>query len=307
MGVKQNVPNNANETKSMKFSKLRGVDYSSSPFEVSTSRAVHSKNMINEDGVNHKRKGWTTDSHINFGLVGNTYKNFKILNVFKIGEKYVLTVEYDDYGIRTYFVNDLNNVFDFNFSNNSNVTDSSKIIEIDNNIFLVEDTVFSYNSSENTLSTSAINYASATYVPTTTISINSVEDEISGATPYEERNLLTYRRKNSMIGKNIETVKVTFRTMDTDRYIASVSIADGYRLGSNIVEYDMGLDSNRVYNKEVSFRVIPGWYVISAALDDYDGYDILCDENGNTIGDEGSQNKTEINIEEDIVIYIKEG
>ena len=61
MGVKQNVPNNANETKSMKFSKLRGVDYSSSPFEVSTSRAVHSKNMINEDGVNHKRKGWTTD------------------------------------------------------------------------------------------------------------------------------------------------------------------------------------------------------------------------------------------------------
>lgn len=305
MGVKQNVPNNANETKSMKFSKLRGVDYSSSPFEVSTSRAVHSKNMINEDGVNHKRKGWTTDSHINFGLVGNTYKNFKILNVFKIGEKYVLTVEYDDYGIRTYFVNDLNNVFDFNSSTHGGyISESDKIFEINNNTFLVGNTVFNYNSSENKLS-----YGSATYVPTTTISINSVEDEISGATPYEERNLLTFRRKNSMIGKHNETVKVTFRTMNTDSYIASVSIADGYYIDSNRVEYDMGFDSNRVYNKEVSFRVIPGWYVISAVLDDYDGYDILCDENGNLIGDETLQdgsNARAMTISEDIVIYIKE-
>ena len=62
MAVKQTIPSNTNQTKSLTFSKLRGVDYSSSPFEVSTSRAVHMKNMINEDGVNHKRPGWSENN-----------------------------------------------------------------------------------------------------------------------------------------------------------------------------------------------------------------------------------------------------
>ena len=70
MAVKQTIPSNTNQTKSLTFSKLRGVDYSSSPFEVSTSRAVHVKNMINEDGVNHKRPGWTNDNKINDVLSG---------------------------------------------------------------------------------------------------------------------------------------------------------------------------------------------------------------------------------------------
>lgn len=309
MGVKQNVPNNANETKSMKFSKLRGVDYSSSPFEVSTSRAVHSKNMINEDGVNHKRKGWTTDSHINFGLVDNTYKNFKILNVFKIGEKYILTVDFgDSLGKRTYIVNDLNSVFDVNNSQFFDIYDSSKIFEFDTNKFLVEDCVIDYNNSENKLSANGI--YSSSYVPTTTISINSVEDKIDGAVSYEEKNLLTNRRKNSMIGKNVETVKVTLKTMNTDKYVHYASISDGYALGSNRVEYDMGIDSNRVYNREVSFRVLPGWYIVSAGLDFSGGDYILCDENGNVIGDAptvNSSNARTMTIEEDTVIYIREG
>ena len=126
MGVKQNVPNNANETKSMKFSKLRGVDYSSSPFEVSTSRAVHSKNMINEDGVNHKRKGWTTDLHINYSLGENMFRKFKIIDVFKCGNKYILTVQYDDGDTRTYILDNLNKVFDFNNSMRPTLYDYKK-------------------------------------------------------------------------------------------------------------------------------------------------------------------------------------
>ena len=65
MAVRQTVVSDTNSPKTLTFNKLRGVDYSSSPFEVNTSRATSMKNMINEDGVNHKRNGWTEDTEIN--------------------------------------------------------------------------------------------------------------------------------------------------------------------------------------------------------------------------------------------------
>ena len=62
MAVRQTVVSDTNSPKTLTFNKLRGVDYSSSQFEVSTSRATSMKNMINEDGVNHKRHGWSEDN-----------------------------------------------------------------------------------------------------------------------------------------------------------------------------------------------------------------------------------------------------
>ena len=41
-----------------KLSDFRGVDLSSSPLRVSTSRATYMRNFISENGVNHKRPGW---------------------------------------------------------------------------------------------------------------------------------------------------------------------------------------------------------------------------------------------------------
>ena len=37
---------------------FKGVDFSSSPLNVSTNRASSMRNLINENGVNKKRSGW---------------------------------------------------------------------------------------------------------------------------------------------------------------------------------------------------------------------------------------------------------
>ena len=37
---------------------FKGVDFSSSPYKVDPKRASSMRNMINEYGVNHKRRGW---------------------------------------------------------------------------------------------------------------------------------------------------------------------------------------------------------------------------------------------------------
>ena len=46
------------ERRRLVLSDFKGVDFSSSPFRVSQSRATDMRNLINEYGVNHKRHGW---------------------------------------------------------------------------------------------------------------------------------------------------------------------------------------------------------------------------------------------------------
>ena len=77
MAVRQTVVSDTNSPKTLTFNKLRGVDYSSSPFEVTPSRATSMKNMINKDGVNHKRNGWSEDLEINKKILEMNITNIK--------------------------------------------------------------------------------------------------------------------------------------------------------------------------------------------------------------------------------------
>ena len=65
MAVKQSIPSYTNTNKSLTLGNFKGIDASSSPFEVDISRATYCQNLINENGVNHKRQGWTQDNELN--------------------------------------------------------------------------------------------------------------------------------------------------------------------------------------------------------------------------------------------------
>ena len=52
--------NGSKPKKSLSLNNFKGVDFSTSPLDVSRFRAVNSKNLINELGTNRKRKGWKT-------------------------------------------------------------------------------------------------------------------------------------------------------------------------------------------------------------------------------------------------------
>ena len=56
MKVRSHITTKTRET--LVLSDFKGVDFSSSPFRVSKKRATRMRNLINENGVNHKRRGW---------------------------------------------------------------------------------------------------------------------------------------------------------------------------------------------------------------------------------------------------------
>ena len=56
--VRANTNVTHKDRRQLRLGGFLGADYSSSPFQVSTARATKMKNLINEYGVNRKRRGW---------------------------------------------------------------------------------------------------------------------------------------------------------------------------------------------------------------------------------------------------------
>lgn len=325
MAVKQTIPSNTNQTKSLTFSKLRGVDYSSSPFEVSTSRAVHMKNIINEDGVNHKRPGWTSNLSIN-----RSNNLSPIYDICEFGGRY-LVVALFGYDVDLYewdgkgnFISNRKIVKHIAYTNGEPYTYSGRFTKIseDRMLFTGNNTgiavtnnfvVITYN--KETDSIEGYETEDVLYIPTTSISINSTKDnvDINSGVAYEERNMLTTKRKNSLIGENIETIKITFKYQGyTDTYISCVYL-DGGLTGANIdnfsnsIRYDYNSGQGAAL-KEISFRIVPGRYKITVGSTNYDGYDKAFDEDGNVLGETLDEvyGYYEL-LDKDMTIYIREG
>lgn len=309
MAVKQTIPSNTNQTKSLTFSKLRGVDFSSSPFEVSTSRAVHMKNMINEDGVNHKRPGHTSELSIN-------NDGRKIIDVCKLGDYYFVAKTYIDYtgmnNITIYKWDGLEYRGIMHEDHTYKIPDKI-FIPISHNKILIApacNCILKFDEETNTYSTEFAD--SVIYIPTTTISINASEDGESSDVTYEEINAFTNKRKNSLIGRKVDTVKVTFLPFDTSDNILSARLSAGFG-GANISYYDNSFHyqgTNGKLKKELSFRIVPGKYSIYASVTTTNLYpgadtDDLCDENGTLLGEDSGEGRRYIDINEDVIIYVK--
>lgn len=217
MAVKQTIPTYTNSTKSLTLGNFKGIDASSSPFEVNTTRATYCQNLINENGANHKRRGWTVNEEM-FGFVyehgftdlmdvkrvtfrvnGKNVKatvfagfcrdetDLRVAVKFDDNESYSSSEDYQSLGVWT-----TEKTFQC-FESNGNI-----YFITCGNFYIV--TAYEKDSGGYKASFGHIEYNS--YKPTTTISINNELEEGEGATrkSFESANLLTAYRKNKLIG-----------------------------------------------------------------------------------------------------------
>ncbi len=228
MAIKQTIPNYTNTNKSLTLGNFKGIDASSSPFEVDISRATYCENLINENGVNHKRPGWKTIKilensiavfHITFE--GNDYMIvvnkvetptdnptdlYAVIKLYKFNKsEFKMTeidsinllsalIRYTDYGSkyysRTYF--ELTNVQCFVQNNVAYLIGFDKFLLITKEKIITCPT----KSIANGVPDGAVYF----YIPTTTISINRDSEVTATRKEKEHANLLSLYRKNTLVG-----------------------------------------------------------------------------------------------------------
>ena len=218
MAVKQSIPSSPSISK-LSFSEFKGVDFSSSPFEVSTSRAVYSKNMINKDGVNHKRNGWTQDNKYNRIIDDANFDTVEGLFEATLkyeSEIYVPIYIYcgtsgDNAKIKVVLKEENTNIY---LPNNFTYTANKEILKINcfqNNGYayllgygeyvrleLIKSEREGYD-----YEIKLLNVDGFSYTPTTVASVNTIYDEDnqnSTRANLEDANMINPKRKNSLLG-----------------------------------------------------------------------------------------------------------
>ena len=206
MAVKQQIPSSTNAPKTLNFAKLRGVDFSTSPFEVASTRATDMKNLINEDGVNHKRPGWSENNKIS-EIIANTYGSEKVLAVTKAQKHTVIVMPTR---ILVFYNNVLKVTKDIL---NKTITNADFVIrksEVIIYCYLIDGITETYVLN---LSTLEINIADP-YIPTTTVSINPISSETSTRGSLDFANILTTKITNSLVANKETEFSKLYVTID---------------------------------------------------------------------------------------------
>lgn len=209
MAVKQTIPNTSQNTKSYTFGKFKGIDTSSSVFEVSPNRAVEMKNIINEDGVNHKRPGWESAPLENIVyyrkyLVDST-TTFEIYVKKENGLNYIgVRAENSD----LYFTEDI--PFD-------DIKEIEFIGENKNGDFAYYDFIVNFEKAFtrskiircNELGFFVYDLEDMAYTPRTTISITPDTNLTATRASFEKPNLLTDKVINSATNSEVKYIPIT--------------------------------------------------------------------------------------------------
>ena len=207
MGVKQTIPSSTNAPKALSFAKLRGLDCSTSPFEVTTSRATDMKNIINDDGINHKRQGWSENHKIN-QLLSENYSNEEVVSVHKILNDTVVVlakhvVVFNKNSLKkSISINSLyNDITEADFLVRKNEVVIYCYAGINTLVYIVDLVKFNISEYE-------------PYIPTTTVSINPISSETSTRDSLDFANLLTTKITNSLIGNKETEFHQLYVTVD---------------------------------------------------------------------------------------------
>ena len=211
MAIKQAIPSNTNSNKSLTFGNFKGVDFSSSPLEVSNSRAVFSKNMINENGANHKRKGYKLKrqdiiDYIN--LKNNCLLTISVISSTEDANKG--TKSRTIYICRTERLS-INVYSEYNFTEtisiNKEFNDDAIIKQFgDDKLLIIGFGKIILFNGKYFVDCETIN--NDFYIPRTTISINSDSEVEATRATFESANLLNPKRKNTLIGKKYLSAKL---------------------------------------------------------------------------------------------------
>ena len=220
MAIKQTIPSNTNANKTLTLGNFKGIDASSSPFEVNGSRATYCQNLINENGVNHKRPGWRTikifdgaQSIFHFKMNGGN-RLFVVSLIESSSDSYLLkrtlygyekdisecvviaekseTINSEELTTIKSYGFDFKKMQCFLKGGNAYIVGGGSLIiihddEIDSHDGMIID------------GEKGIVYSDA-YIPTTTISINRDSEETATRKEKEHANLLSKYRKNTLIG-----------------------------------------------------------------------------------------------------------
>lgn len=287
MSVKQTVPTNSNTTKSKTFGKFKGVDFSSSPFEVSPTRATYSTNLINEDGVNHKRKGWkeSNDSDLVYyyeiKLLGDMYKikiyktytyingakdekpHYKIYLFEKgvISETAATAIGYKsiDTAVGLYSGDEVFNLY---------VRDNVAYLIGLGHFYIIKR---KYNTVNPTIKDFYEHYTDLIYVPTTTISINSDDEEGGTVANYEDANLINVYRKNTLLGNGKVKLNIVIKKQGTtSNLVYYLDELNGATYSDFTIDVKDSNNIHQIYRCDENINLLPGNYSFSVS---YSGTD----------------------------------
>lgn len=197
------------ERERLVLSDFKGVDFSSSPFRVSPSRATQMKNLINEYGTNHKRPGWREIRDLKpFG----SEESFAVNGMFEYrhGGHEVVIVHA---GRKLYRINAAGGISDDLteyecISEGFTLTDErSQAFYSGGRLYMVgvgDYLVYGSWDEGESYELRRVYGDTDTYIPTTTISIDddSHESDTARAT-LDQINLLTPYRKNKLLGAGL--------------------------------------------------------------------------------------------------------
>ena len=223
------------ERLTLQLGDFKGVDFSSSPLRVATSRATDMKNFINEYGVNRKRNGWNELIRIKDGQ-GN---DLKINGIFKYqngnvkktivhaGTKF-FTLNYNS-TTKVYSVTDITNSSTYAAASviTANLEDKrSQCVISKGRLYIIgcgDFLVYGTWDNGSTYELRRVYNNEDTYIPTTTISIDddSVTTDTNRAT-LDDINLLTNKRKNQCLG--VDATNKTY-TLDSGEIDANSEVA----------------------------------------------------------------------------------
>ena len=207
---------------------FKGVDFSSSPLNVSTYRASSMRNLINENGVNKKRNGWNelirfVDGN-GFARKINGIFTFNINQEEKIlvhaGTKIYQLIPNDDGFDTIDLIKDNINV------DSSNIRDErSQAFVYQNKIWILCGDYLCYGrfDGEN-YELRRVKNDLYTYIPTTTMGIENESVTTAQRKSFETVNVLNNKRKNGMLGTTDNasksyTWRVDAGVIDKDTYV----------------------------------------------------------------------------------------
>lgn len=183
---------------------FKGVDFSSSPLNVSTNRASSMRNLINENGVNKKRSGW--NELIRFVDSNGFARKINGIFSFNINREEKILVHA---GTRIYQLIPKESGYDTIdlIQGNANV-DSSSIQDVRSQAFVYQDKIwilcgdylcFGKFDGEN-YELRRVKNDKYTYIPMTTMGIENESVTTAQRSTFESVNVLTNKRKNGMLG-----------------------------------------------------------------------------------------------------------
>ncbi len=248
---------NLKDRKTLVLDDLKGVDFSTSPFEVSPNRATDMRNLINRYGTNCKRNGWREL----FSTESDKRETRRINGFWKYGNHFLLHA-----GARFYRVDVADGEYSLRDITESSthapsLVDAGRLRDDRSEAYLRNERLYivgagdylvygTWNGGES-YELRRVENGEDTYIPTTTININcdaESESDVKGV--LDEPNLLCKKRINRLVGTDKDEatwtldspieegseVKVRVEFYDVNGEVAEKVYINGYTRKGTVID-----------------------------------------------------------------------